>query len=283
MTDPVSLIALGAAVGGIAGKFGEKTWELAEKWLARRYEHHVAAAQATARTNSASFILELAKRVEVIEQKHPETADCINAAQSDPHFSLVLQKAILGSAQTSDPAKHQLLADLVSNRLLAKTETTLSLAIGLACDAVPNLTSTQLHWLALLVFLHEIRPRNKYESKATYIDWLGVHLRHFKDIEFRDIDIRHLVALGCVTYDPTSERSLPVLFTMKNGVVTDEFMAALDNFVDSDACFTLKFAWVEGLAGVDLTSVGSVIGGHVWSTLTGRPSELPSWAGDEDT
>jgi hypothetical protein len=239
MTDPISLIALGAAVGGIAGKFGEKTWELAEKWLARRYEHHVAAAQATARTNSASFILELAKRVAVIEQKHPETADCINAAQSDPHFSLVLQKAILGSAQ------------------------------GLACDAVPNLTSTQLHWLALLVFLHEIRPRNKYESKATYIDWLGVHLRHFKDIEFRDIDIRHLVALGCVTYDPTSERSLPILFTMKNVVITDEFMAALDNFVDSDACFTLKSAWVEGLAGVDLTSVGSVIGGHVWSTLTG--------------
>ncbi len=280
MTDPISLIALSAAVGGIAGKFGEKTWELAEKWLARPFEHHVAAAQTTARTNSASFILELAKRVAVIEQKHPEIADRINVAQSDPHFSLVLQKAILGSAQTSDPAKHQLLADLISSRLLANTETTLSLAIGLACDAVPNLTSTQLHWLALLVFLHEIRPRNRYKSKAAYIDWLGVHLRHFKDIEFRDIDIRHLVALGCVTYDPTSERSLPILFTMKNGVITDEFMA-LDNFIDSDACFTPKFAWDQGLAGVDLTSVGSVIGGHVWSTLTGRSSELPSWAGDK--
>jgi len=41
MTDPLSLIALGAALGGISGKFSEKAWELAEKWLARRYEDHV--------------------------------------------------------------------------------------------------------------------------------------------------------------------------------------------------------------------------------------------------
>jgi len=280
MTDPLSLIALGAALGGISGKFSEKAWELAEKWLARRYEDHVASAQITARTNSASFILDLAKKIASLEQSHAEIAERVKTAQSDPHFSLILQKAILGSAQTSDPTKHRLLADLVSSRLLAITESTFSLAIGLACDAVPNLTSTQLRWLALLVFLHEIRPRKKYENKAAYIDWLCVHLRHFNDLEFRDIDIRHLVALGCVTYDPTSERSLPMLFTMKNGIITDEFMT-LDTFVDSDTCFSLKFSWNEGLAGVDLTSVGSVIGGYVWSTLTGRPSEFPSWAGEE--
>jgi GGDEF domain-containing protein len=280
MTDPLALVAFGAAVGGFAGKFGEKTWDLAERWVARRYENHAPAAQASARTNSASFILALAKRVTELEGKHAEIADRVNAAQSDPHFSLVLQKAILGSAQTSEPAKHQLLADLVASRLLADTETTLSLAIGLACDAVPNLTYTQLHWLALLVFLHELRPRNKYESKASYIDWVRMHLGHFDDIEFRDIDIRHLVALGCVTYDPTSARSLPMLLTMKNGVITDELMA-FDDFVESNACVGLKIAWDEGLAGVDLTSVGSVIGGHVWSALTGHPSGLPSWAGDE--
>lgn len=33
MTDPLSLIAVGAAVGGAAGKFVEKAWDSGEKWL----------------------------------------------------------------------------------------------------------------------------------------------------------------------------------------------------------------------------------------------------------
>jgi hypothetical protein len=280
MTDPISLIALGAAVGGIAGKFGEKAWELAEKWLAKRYEGHLAQAQARARANSASFIHDLAKRLGDQEQKHPEAAERMREAESDPQFALVLQTAILGSAQTSDRAKHQLLADLVASRLLTSTETTLALATGLACDAVPHLTASQLRWLALLVFLHEIRPRDPYSVKAEYDAWLGIHLRYFGDLEYREIDMRHLVALGCVTFDPASERSLEMLLTMKSGVITEEFMKFTE-FLEGERGWSLQFAWNQGLAGVELTSIGSVIGGHVLAQLYGRPSDKPAWADEE--
>jgi hypothetical protein len=36
MPDPISLIALGAAVGGAAGKFTDKAWEASERWLKER-------------------------------------------------------------------------------------------------------------------------------------------------------------------------------------------------------------------------------------------------------
>jgi hypothetical protein len=36
MPDPVSMIALGAAIGGAAGKFVEKAWDSGEKWAASR-------------------------------------------------------------------------------------------------------------------------------------------------------------------------------------------------------------------------------------------------------
>ncbi len=277
MTDPVSLVALAAAVGGLAGKFGEKAWDLAEKWLARHFENHVPAAQAAARANSASFVYELATRVGALEETHAEIKQRVAEAQSDPHFSLVLQKAILGSAQTDDRRMHALLADLVAARLLADSESTLSLAIGLACGVVPNLTSDQLRLLALLVFLHEIRPRDRYAVKQDYHDWLAVHLRYFDDLEYREIDVRHLVALGCVTFQPASERSLEVLFAMKNGLVTDEFLD-FGTFFATGSGSTLEIAWNEGLAGVDLTSIGSVIGGKVHDSITGRSVGDPSWA-----
>lgn len=39
MADPISLIALGAVVGGAAGKFTEKAWESSERWLKEDLAH----------------------------------------------------------------------------------------------------------------------------------------------------------------------------------------------------------------------------------------------------
>ncbi len=33
MTDPLTLVAIAAAVGGTAGKLAEKAWDSGEKWL----------------------------------------------------------------------------------------------------------------------------------------------------------------------------------------------------------------------------------------------------------
>ena len=40
MADPLSLVALGAAVGGAAGKFVEKAWDSGEKWITSYFADH---------------------------------------------------------------------------------------------------------------------------------------------------------------------------------------------------------------------------------------------------
>ena len=64
MTDPLSLIALGAAIGGAAGKFVEKAWDSGEKWITSYFENHHEKSQEKAKQNTLSFLTDLAKRVE---------------------------------------------------------------------------------------------------------------------------------------------------------------------------------------------------------------------------
>ncbi len=40
MPDPLSLVALGAAIGGGAGKFVEKAWDSGEKWIVSYFANH---------------------------------------------------------------------------------------------------------------------------------------------------------------------------------------------------------------------------------------------------
>ena len=43
--DPLSIIAIGAAVGGGAGKFVEKAWDSGEKWILTFFKDHGEVAQ----------------------------------------------------------------------------------------------------------------------------------------------------------------------------------------------------------------------------------------------
>ena len=56
MADPLSLVALGAAVGGAAGKFVEKAWNSGEKWITSYFADHRPKAIAQAQANSAEFL-----------------------------------------------------------------------------------------------------------------------------------------------------------------------------------------------------------------------------------
>ena len=60
MTDPLSLIALSAAVGRAAGKFVEKAWDSGEKWIASYFANHHGKSQEKAKENSLSFLTDLA-------------------------------------------------------------------------------------------------------------------------------------------------------------------------------------------------------------------------------
>ena len=276
MTDPLSLVAAGAAIGGLASKVVGKTWDSGERWLREKFGSHAEEAREQARENSAKFVYQLAMRVEELEKHRMLKEEKVSEAQRDPQFSSLLQQTILNSAKTSDDKKHDLLARLVADRLASKSETTLALASDLASDAITRSTRRQLELMALCCFLDEIRPRDQIATAADYQKWLSINLRPFEDFEFVDVDARHLVAIACATYDPASNRSLPVLFMFKAGEHLIEQLFE-DDFRHIPIIDTLQICWDSGLAGVQLTSVGSIVGGLSLSQIKGKDLGPPDW------
>jgi hypothetical protein len=274
VTDPIS-IALGAVVGGTAGKVAGKAWDAGERWLRERFGSHPEEIQGRARSNAAEFVDELSRRVQALEDARGSQRDLIEATTRHPAFSALLQRSLINAAQTDQKSKHDLLAGLVAARLTSHSETTLALVSDLASDAILRATANQLKLMALACFLDEIRPLKRVAAKQ-YREWVAVHLMPFAGFEFHDIDARHLVAIGCATYDRASGRGLIVLLETKGGV----HCIGKSNLEDLPEVEELQFHWVEGLAGVFLTSVGSLVGGLAYDQLCGHSVGLPHWARD---
>jgi len=270
MPDPISLIALGAAVGGAAGKFTEKAWDSSERWLKERFGSHRAAAQKLARENAADFVRELADRVKKLEDRHQVKRQQLDDVARHPQFSSLLQRSVLNAAETNDHTKHRLLATLVANRMQSAPETTLALASQLASDAITRSTQRQLTLMALQAFIEGVQP--KYPMKLSMFEvWLKVNLEPFEDFEFHEIDARHLVAIACATFDPTSQRMLGLMLAMKrHGKLLRKINEILANT-------NLQMQWDHGLAGVELTSVGLVVGALAYDQMTGRDLGPPKW------
>ncbi|PKN65425.1 MAG: hypothetical protein CVU57_09910 [Deltaproteobacteria bacterium HGW-Deltaproteobacteria-15] len=271
MPDPLSLIAMSAAVGGVAGKFVEKAWDSGERWLRERFGSHAAEAQQQARENAARFIQQLAVRVKSLEDRHKVNRKRVTANEKHPQFSALLQDSILNAAQTDDDVKHDLLARLVAARLASESEGILALASQLASNAISKCTRRQLMLLALCEFIELSRPRHPLPV-SDYRRWLEVFLNHFMEFEFKKIDAQHLVAIGCASYDPTSNRDLEVLLQMKGG--TNCIGETLNDLAVVDC---LQMHWDEGLAGVMLTSVGTIVGGLAFDQIMGIDYGPPEW------
>lgn len=276
MTDPLSLIAASAAIGGLASKVVEKAWDSGERWLRERFGSHTVEARERARENAAKFIHQLAVHVAALEKQHTLKQDEVSDTQRHPQFSWLLQQTILNAAKTSDEKKQDLLARLVAARLASKSETTFALASDLASGAIARSTHRQLELMALCCFLEEIRPRDPILTAADYYEWLAIHLRSFENFEFVQVDARHLVAIACASYDPSSNRSLSVILLFKAGT---HLMKQLheDDFRHIPIVDMLQIGWDLGLAGVRLTSVGSIVGGIALSQIKGKDFGPPDW------
>ena len=276
MFDPLS-VAAGAAIGGATSKVVEKAWDSAERWLKEKFGTHAEEAQKKARANAAYFIRKLADRVEELEKRIPKAMEQIALTQTHPQFSAMLQTTVLNAAQTDSQEKLDLLASLVAQRLSAKAETTLSLASGLASDAIAQATISQLQLMALCCLIDEIRPRDLYSNASDFKMWLRVHFERFSDYEFKEIDAKHLVAIKCASYDPASNRSLALALTLKAGSDLLPVLHECD-YKEIEPIDVLHTNWSFGLAGVQLTSVGSIVGGLVLGRMTAKSLDIPDWS-----
>ena len=271
MADPVSLVALGAAIGGAAGKLTECAWDQGARWVRRLFVDHSDSVRERAEENTAKFLYELALRVSALEHANHTTPSDVDEALSHPRFSSLLKQTVLAAAQTDDATKHRLLADLVAQRLTVEAESTVALASELAVSAITRATAVQLRLLALCLLLSEIRPEREVDARR-YAEWLNQWLQFFEFLEFRQFDAWHLVALACATYQEDSGRSLETLFWLNAADVNVD-----PEFYNGLYGEWLQVAWDEGLAGMRLTTVGSIVGGLVLARLTGRDVASPRW------
>ncbi len=271
MPDPISLIALGAAVGGAAGRFTEKAWDSSERWLRERFGSHRAAAQKMARENAADFVRELAQRVKKLEKEHGIKRQELDEVASHPQFSALLQRCVLNAAETNEQTKHKLLAGLVANRMQSPAETTLALASELASDAIVRSTHRQLRLMALQAFIEGVTAKRQLKFSAFKLS-LAANLEPFEDFEFHEIDARHLVAIACATFDPTSQRMLALMLAI-NARQAKMIRKIEEILADTN----VQTQWDYGLAGVELTSVGLIVGALVYDQLTGRDLGPPKW------
>lgn len=271
MSDSTSIVFTAAVIGGAAGKIAEIAMGGGVKWLSERFGTHSKDVREQAEKNATAFVQALAERVAKLEERKGLTTQLVDENQKHPQFSRILQQSLLNAAETSDGDKHKILANLVAARLVAKSETTHALAVKLAADAIVNCTHRQLELLALAFVLNELRPAYKV-SPTNFEKWLEIHLGFFDNFDFHEIDARHLVALNCITYNRASERGLEVLLQMKNS------SESIGHDLMHLRCLQgLSISWDFGLAGVLLTSVGSIVGGIAHTELNGINVGPPEW------
>ena len=265
MADPVSLIVLAAGVGSVAGKFTECAWDLGKKWLAERFKGHTEKAAAQARENAGQFLIELANRLKQLEDSKTVPEETIKSAQDDPDFSILLQKAMLNSAQTSNKEKHQLLARLVADRLNGTAESRLSVMAKLACDAIPNLTTRQLHLLGLLANIYEFDFTTPLPATQFHQE-LVARFRPYVGLEFDFHDLSHLEAVSCVRNSSPAGRDFEA--TLRGRNKNGEF--DLERFRSEPTGKSILEMWNRWqLWGVTPMTTGMLVGIYVSDSLAG--------------
>lgn len=273
MAEPLSLIALGAAIGGGAGKFVERAWDSGEKWLSSYFSNHQEKARQKGQENSLSFLTDLARRLERLEAEKRLSSEKIATAQEHPDFSVVLQKALLSSAQTESKDKHQLLSRLVAERIASAPESLMALASKMACDAISYTTINQLNIMGLATNIMYISPNGKLDEQQ-YFHWLQTRIGPFLGTKATVLDYTHLEALSCLKYESFLTRDLKQTLTNNAGQINFNF----DAFKVSPLGLFLTDIWEkQGLKSVQLTSVGQIIGVMVSDQTTGTTTNMTGW------
>lgn len=281
--EPVSIVVISAAVGGVTGKLIERAWGLGEKWLSSYFKDHLPKARESAEQNTLQFLDDLAKRVHVLETKTAEkkgSLKSLEAVLENPDFSALLQKAILTSSRTDNLEKHRILSRIIAERLSSASEDLVTLTSSLACDAIGYLGIRHLHTLGVCITVHAIRP-DPFPPPTIpgevfdiwYTSWWQKRLAPMLDnASCTRLDLLHLMGASCIHYEPVVSRDLKrVLSPPKESGLKWQ----VDDFVTKDPVgIKLSELWEQGLKSVTPTSIGQLIGVYVADELTGGTTKM---------
>jgi len=282
MPEPITAILLAGAAGGAAGKFIEKTVDAGERWLTNYFKDHQPNLEQKARDNSREFLAKLAIKVQKIEEENQANTAVINSALEEPNFGALLQKALIGSAQTESSDKHSLLAQLVANRLRAEPESLYAVASQVSCDAITHLTARQLNVLGLVTNLRFVTPvdlaKISFPSKESYISycdsWMSQRLQYYADMTVSHFDLLHLEAMSCARFLSFSHVALDSVLKSKFTIEKD-WRYEVEDFKKVDIGPRIDDLWNnQHLKSVDLTSIGQIIGVLVSDHITGSSTNI---------
>ncbi len=276
--DPLSIVTISSAVGGLAGKLTEKAWDSGEKWLASYFKDHHPKAQETATQNSLEFLAEVAQRVHQLELEAKDDQKIkqqIESALEDPDFSALLKDALIASSRTDSEEKHKVLARIVSERLRSQSEGLLALTSTLACDAVKHLTLKQIRLLGIVTLIGHIRPtefpvnvRKPETLGRWYSIWWAEQLAFHLPIESpMYLDLSHLESVSCIQYQMSVYQNLKVVMSMPSAKFGQNW--PFDDLIqNSEQGRQLNELWESGLSHSRPTTVGHLIGIYVHDGLT---------------
>ena len=269
MSDPITIAVLaGAAAGGAAGKFTEIAIESGKNWIGKYFNNHQPKAQEKAEQNGFDFLIELGTRIKALEECNAVTQEKIEKIQEDPDFSAALQKALISSAQTENKEKHQVLAEILSQRLTVESESLVALTSKMALDVVSFLTPHQLNILKLTSLIYSIGPQNTLDpfSYETYL--INTFTPYF-DIKISSLDLMHLESLSCLKRNPMIGKDLRGILTNKNFGTSLSF-----GFYETEEYKKLESIWQRKLEHIELTSVGTLIAISVFNLSTEHPIDF---------
>lgn len=281
--EPLTSIAIVAAVGVASGKLTEKAWSLGSKWLLKYFQDHNPKAIKKAEQNALAFLGDLAHRVnqlEVIAADPELIKQRIESALEDPDFSAILKDALLISARTEDENTHKVMARLVSERLCCETDDMVKLTIPLACESVKSLTTTQLRFLAIAVVVElllasEASAANPQAKKNFAVEWLQEKLPLILPKEkITQASLVHMECVSCIHL--TRQAVCPSTLTMifRRQMDTDS-TKGLDTFLSTtDIGQRFISYWENQLDHIRLTTIGILLGICVFDELTDEQTDI---------
>ena len=276
--DPVTTALIAGIAGSASKKFIDEAWDSGKGWLDEYFFKYQPEAQEKAKENALDFLVELGNRIQTLEEKSEEDSVItlqISSALSDPDFSKLLQNALISSARTSSKDKHQLMADVVSDRLIAKPESLKALVSSMIVDVIPHLSSKHLLLLGLITTVKWRIYPIKIPEIINADFWSNILIESvlpfLPEDNLDQMDIIHLQSVSCIS------RSVGSSNIKKHILPPKEFSIEWDPEVflkETNVGAQLGQLWADGLKHVFLTSLGGLIGVYVHDRISGSKTDI---------
>lgn len=283
MSNPLAT-ALVIAAHGAAATLIERGVDAGMEWIRTYLSRYGSETQARAEANQRNFLIELARRVQRMEEEmlaRGDDAAELEGRLNDPEFNATLQDALIAAGRTDSGDKHRVLAQAVAADLVAAPESDQAVICGSAVLVIPRLTHNQLNVLGVLTFLHRVTPAPGWPQdyltedevlRTLHEHWTWALCPYLAATEARGEELTCLAAYGCVFYLP--RRAEDLRGVIERGVAAiPERERFIDELLESEAGRALQRLWAAGLRSAYPQQLGSLIGGAIHALRTGDDAE----------